>query len=141
MTTATQTRKGGLDWTVPQTGIASDAYEVARTASLLWARAWRDRLTAAPWAARHATRLHVISGKLWKLATAEANGYRDATLRHAALRRQDSLERDVLEITEHYGLACSFGGLVNGGLVIGTPEQLNRVDPERHGHVIRRLGR
>lgn len=156
MTQTLRTRKGGLDWTVPQNGAAADAYAVARTATFLHERrTLENNQSTARAAASHATRLHVIAGRLWTIAEREANGYRirtvenlihggathDASAEARDMKRKASLEADAMEIAAHYGLSCSFGGLVDGGLVIGTPDQLNRVDPERHGHVVRRLGR
>lgn len=139
MTTQTL-RRGGLDWNVPQDGKAADAYNVAQTTLALESRRRNRADHGAPLtpydAARHATRLHVISGRLWRLAEREVNG----NYGEAQGRQCSSLQDDAREIAAHYGLECSFGGIVNGGLVIGTPEQLSKVDPERHGHVIRRLG-
>lgn len=175
MTEQTKVRRGGLDWNVPNDGKAADAYAVAQTVLALESRR-RNRpdheTPLTPWdTARHATRLHVISGLLHRLAERQCNedlacmkcggegqydvwpagreiglgpGKRDceacAGTGSSLGRKLKSLKADAQEIAEHYGLSCSFGGLVDGGLVIGTPEQLDRVDPERHGHVIRRLG-
>lgn len=77
MTTTTKPRNGGLDWNVPRDGRASDAYEVACTAIVLHRAGTKKRgpfLEGITYAVpRHATRLHVISGLLHKLAERACN--------------------------------------------------------------------
>lgn len=71
MTTQTL-RRGGLDWNVPNDGKAADAYAVACTAVMLDMH--RPKGQGNPLSpARHATRLHVISGLLHRLSERQCN--------------------------------------------------------------------
>ena len=156
-------RRGGLDWNVPRDGRASEAYEVACTATLL---AYHGKTDQGFTAARHATRLHVISGLLHKLAEracnedlgcrecqgegivtkTSASGYLSEPKCRACAgtgqtvgRKVESLRADAQEIAAHYGLTCYFQTDPRGcALYIGeglTDENYNR------GHAVVRLGR
>lgn len=133
MTTTTKPRHGGLDWNVPRDGRASDAYEVACTTLVLVNASIASGASAPGYApARHATRLHVISGLLHKLAERACNedltcpdcrgdGVLDvlnedetsdcracAGTGLATGRKLESLRADAREIASHYGLSCYF---------------------------------
>lgn len=164
---ATKTmRRGGLDWNVPRDGRASEAYEVATTAAYLNWIGWATENGPQPqaWeAARHATRLHVISGLLHRIAERQCNedlgckfcggtGYNDQHRSNGVCRpcaghgstlgrRLESLRQDAREIAEHYGLTCYFQGDPRGcSLYIGEAKDMNGSSYNR-GHSIVRLGR
>lgn len=150
MTTTTKARKGGLDWTVPDSGRAADACQVALTTAFL-IHAGRKPMhhpgaavpiparTSYNESARHAARLHVISGLLHRLDERACNedltcpkcggeghaatyrpdihGPNDSRVCRACAgrgrttgRREASLEADAREIASHYGLTCYFQG-------------------------------
>jgi hypothetical protein len=144
MTTSTQKRTA-LDSPVPSAGRASDAYEVACTALILLkagslrSTEWlTDSPILAP--ARHATLLHIISGKLHRIAERQCNEdlacpqcHGEGVASHPGDddypmsgkpgpcracagrgntlgRRESKLERDATEIASHYGLRVYFQG-------------------------------
>lgn len=154
-----QKSKSGLDLDVPRSGRAADAYEVACTAVMLRDRA-PERLDAdGPtktdpplMSARHATALHVISGRLHRLAERQCNedltcakcrgegGSNMSTCRACAGsgltigRTLARLERQATEIAAHYGCRAYFQGdprgcalyLVPGEIVPNAGGELDR---------------
>lgn len=78
MSPTIQTPNRGLDASVPTSGRAADAYEVAVTTTYLYHPNRGEPLAAA----RHAVALHVISGRLHRLAERQCN--EDLTCRGCA---------------------------------------------------------
>jgi hypothetical protein len=73
-----QRSKSGLDLEPPRSGRGADAYAVAQTAVMLRTRAVADPGTKeTPWpglcAARHATALHMLSGRIHRIHERQCN--------------------------------------------------------------------
>jgi len=91
--------KSPLDTAVPSTGRAADAYEVACTAAMLHWLGWADDgpkpKPQAFESARHATLLHIISGRLHRIAERLCN--EDLTCRacDGAGKTSDAASPDV----------------------------------------------
>ena len=129
--------KSGLDLEAPEKdGRARDAWEVARTGMMLLLHAEaRDReALGANWlghvAARHAVNLHIISGKLHRIAEAACNG--DPS--RGALLREARLQRQAQDIVEAYGLRCYFQADPRGCALYLIP---NEIVPTRYGDLYR----
>jgi hypothetical protein len=148
----------GLEF-CPKDGRESDAYNVASTVCILRGKSPAEDSWLAP--ARHAVALHVVSGKLHRIAERQCNedltcracdGGGLGTLTTTACRacagrgstlgrREARLEAGALEIAKHYGLGVYFQGDPRGcSLYIGDAEHMNGANYNR-GHAVVRLGR
>jgi hypothetical protein len=167
-----QRGKSGLDIQAPRSGRGCDAYEVARTAVFLATRGRADGDETAPYPdmhlARHATALHVISGRLHRIHERQCNedlgcprcqgeGHLPKNERGIVVRCLSCLgtgstvgrtlarlERQALDIAEHYRcrLHVADGGLA--GLYLIPCEAQDAAKDESNpniGHAVARMGR
>jgi len=143
-----QTRKSGLELDAPRNGRAADAYEVACTALWLADRDWSESQPKAQRFsyARHATVLHMISGRLHRIAERNCNfsyacpdcggegkaggQFKGDDCRACAGRgsttgrTEDRLEQQARDIAEHYRCRAYFQGDPRGCSLYLIPEEM-----------------
>lgn len=122
----------GPDYRPKQDGREADAYAVACTVCFLTENA-KEPGYYLP--ARHAVALHVISGRLHRLAERSCNTGADVE------KAESRLVRAARDIAALYGLSIYHQSDPRGcSLYIGKPEDMNGSTYNR-GHAIVRLGR